>query len=65
MDFEPWPYGCGSKIGTQTGFLVNFKWNQGLKRLPGGLVLTHGHMVFKASAHRLEGGPKPTWFGLD
>ena len=37
------PYGCGSKIGTQNGTLVNGTKDQNL-RSPGGLVLTHTHM---------------------
>ena len=39
-----WTYGCGSKMGTQNGTLVNRNMDQNL-RSPGGLILTHTHMA--------------------
>ena len=38
---EPWPNGCGSKIGAPNGTLVSGNMDQNL-RSPGGLILTHG-----------------------
>ena len=39
-----WSFGCGSKICTQTGTLVDGNLDYNL-RAPGGLILTHSHFM--------------------
>ena len=40
---DPYPYGCGSKIGTQNGTLVSGNMDQNLWS-PGGSILIHTHI---------------------
>ena len=49
---NPWPYGCGSRIGTQNRTLV--KGNMDIQTcgpIPGALILTHSHTWYTSEGY--------------